>query len=136
VKLAGVIAASIACRRRHRRSRRLASTGDGGCEADRRRRHDIAHHGAGESLVATHRGGRPDASVVYRIVQQRLAGPTLASNVQQYSFGFDQAVRRTPSSAPAGFIASITPQATDMARAVGRRWRFRTAASACASRRI
>jgi hypothetical protein len=41
--------------------------------------------------------------------------PTLASNVQQYSFGFDQAVRRTPSSAPAGFIASITPQATDMA---------------------
>jgi RNA polymerase sigma factor (sigma-70 family) len=39
--------------------------------------------------------------------------PSLVSNTAQYRFGVDPAVRRTPSSDPAGFIASSTPQAVD-----------------------
>ncbi|MEA2711510.1 MAG: hypothetical protein QOF78_4111 [Phycisphaerales bacterium] len=41
--------------------------------------------------------------------------PTLVSNTKQYNFGLDKAVRRALGSDPAGFVASITPQATDMA---------------------
>ena len=41
--------------------------------------------------------------------------PTYFSDTTQFTFGTDQAVRRTPQSDPAVFIASLTPQASNTA---------------------